>query len=577
MRLPIADSAYTRTAVGRLIGRRRRQFVLMMLAQAGKAVFTLLGPWLIGILINEITHGTTLARVNMLALLVIAAIIGETIATALANLLAQRFGEIVFADMREELVDTVMHLPLSTVEAAGTGDLLGRSTNDVNRVGQSVRGSLPRFILVMVTILLTVVAAFFVNPLVALGILIPMPLIALVLRWYYPRAVPTYRADGAAYARLNGIISETIEGHRAVDALDLKTARIRRLERGLAETFSLERYSAGLRAFMLGGMSFVSVLPPICVMILGAWGISAGWASLGAVTTIVLYAWQVRRPIDELSFYLDDMQVGFTSLSRIVGVQQVPPDREATSAKPAGTSIEAHAVTYAYNPGQDVLHEVDLRLIPGERLAIVGPSGAGKSTLGRMLAGIHPPTSGSVTVGGVELTELPEAALHENVVLVTQEYHVFVGTLAENLRLARKDATDAQLRAALEAVEAWEWVEKLEDGLETRVGAGGTEITDAQAQQLALARIILMDPHTLILDEATSLIDPTAARSLERSLSRVLAGRTVVAIAHRLYTAHDADRIAVVIDGRIVELGTHDELVAAGGEYASLWKSWQHH
>ncbi len=173
------------------------------------------------------------------------------------------------------------------------------------------------------------------------------------------------------------------------------------------------------------------------------------------------------------------------------------------------------------------------------------------------------------------LVDLELETLRREVALVTQEQHVFVGTLADNLRLASAGSSDAQLAAALEAVDATAWVQALPEGIETTVGAGGAPLTPAQTQQLALARLVLADPHTLVLDEATSLLDPRAARHLERSLASVLTGRTVVAIAHRLHTAHDADRVAVVEHGLLRELGTHDELIAGDGAYAALWDSWQ--
>jgi ABC-type multidrug transport system fused ATPase/permease subunit len=253
---------------------------------------------------------------------------------------------------------------------------------------------------------------------------------------------------------------------------------------------------------------------------------------------------------------------------------RVPPDREAKDDEPEGDRMRAEDVRYAYYADRDVLHGIDLDLEPGERVAVVGPSGAGKSTLGRLLAGIHPPRLGIVEVGGVRLVDLPLDTLRKEVALVTQEQHVFVGTLAENLRLARPDATDEQLVDALGAVDALEWVQVLPERLNTVVGAGGHALTPAQAQQVALARLVLADPHTLVLDEATSLLDPRAARHLERSLASVLEGRTVVAIAHRLHTAHDADRVAVVEEGLLAEVGTHDELVEEGGSYAALWDSW---
>lgn len=576
MKLPIADAATVRAYAGRLFRRHRGSLAVIATLHTLAAIAGLAGPWLLGRLVDAVNDGTTAGYVNTVVAIGVAAVLAQTVLIRFAQKVAMVFGEKVFAELREEFLATVTSLPLSTVERAGTGDLVARTTNDVNKLQHAVRFGVPRVIVAVVSITLTVVASLVMSPLVAVAMFVGVPVLLAVVRWYLRRATPAYLRESASYAELNGTITESVEGARTVDALRLGARRQARIEADLREAFAAEKVTLNLRTVLFPGVDFAFVLAPVAVLIWGGYLASQGQVSVGAVTTIVLYTYQVTGPVWELIFWVDEIQVAATSLARIVGVQLVEPDREQGDTAPDGDALQARGLRYAYREGHDVLHGIDLDLRPGERLAVVGPSGAGKSTLGRMLAGVHPPTGGTVTVGGTPLVELPLEDLRGHVALVTQEHHVFVGTLAHNLRLADEDADDAALERALRAVDAWDWVEALPDGLETEVGSGGTSLTPAQAQQVALARLVLLDPHTLVLDEATSLLDPRAARHLERSLNGVLEGRTVVAIAHRLHTAHDADRVAVVDGGRITEIGRHDDLVAAGGDYAALWRSWQH-
>jgi ABC-type multidrug transport system fused ATPase/permease subunit len=575
VKLPVADPTTLRRHTAELLRRHRRGLALVVVLHVLAATAGLAGPWLLGRLVDAVVEGTTTTAVDRTILVLVVAVLAQTVLIRYAQRSAMVLGETVFAELREEFVATVTRLPLSTVERAGTGDLVARTTTDIDRVQYTVRFGVPRILVTAATIALTAVAAVATNALVAIGLLAGLPLLLGVTRWYLRRAAPAYLRESAAYATINGTITESVEGARTVDALGLGARRRARLDADLREAFAAESRTLDLRSVLFPGVDTAFILPVVAVLAWGAYLISTGDATVGAVTTIALYAMQIIHPIGELIFWLDEIQVGATSLARIIGVADVAPDRTAREARPADESVVASEVRYAYRPGHDVLHGVDLALRTGERLAVVGPSGAGKSTLGRMLAGIHPPTGGAVTVGEVPLVDLPLDELRGHVALVTQEHHVFVGPLADNLRLADPDADDAALERALRAVDAWGWVAALPAGLATDVGSGGVALTPAQAQQVALARLVLLDPHTLVLDEATSLLDPRAARHLERSLSAVLEGRTVVAIAHRLHTAHDADRVAVVDSGRISEIGPHDELVAAGGDYASLWHSWQ--
>lgn len=575
MKLPVADNRTVLRRLLALIGAYRGELALVLILQLGSAFAGIALPWIMGGVVDRIESGTTAAFVQRAMAASCILVLVSALLAYFAEYHARVLGESIFARLREDLVYTVTHLPLSVVESAGTGDLIGRTTHDIDRVQFMVRLGISAVLVLATTIVATLVAGFLTSPVLAVVLLACFPLVALVLRWYLPRTIPAYRASSSAWARLSGNVNETVDQADTVDAASLGGVRSRRLDKAVREVWRLERYTAWQRMLLIGSLGFLVLAPVAGVVVWGAFLLPHGVVTLGQITTVALYAFQMRGPIWEFTFWIDQIQYSQASLGRIFGVSLVPPDREPTGEAPSGTRMRARGVHYAYRPGEDVLHGIDLDLRPGETLAMVGPSGAGKSTLGRMLAGIHPPTRGEVTVGGVRLVDLDEEMLQHQVVLVTQEHHVFVGTIADNMRLASERASEDDMWAALGAVDAGAWVRALPHGLDERVGAGGLSLTPAQAQQVALARIVLMDPHTLVLDEATSLLDPTAARSLERSLARVLEGRTVVAIAHRLYTAHDADRVAVLMDGRIVEIGTHDELVRAHGEYASLWESWQ--
>jgi ABC-type multidrug transport system fused ATPase/permease subunit len=518
--------------------------------------------------------------VDLVALTIGSLIIVQAVILRYAVYASTRLGERVLAQLREDFVRQVLTLPLSTVERAGSGDLLTRTTRDVDAMSRAVRMAVPETLIAIVTGAFAVGALILNGPLLALPCLTAVPLLFCSTRWYLARARDGYLAENAAYAELTEGLAETVAGARTVEALRLQARRIARTQSDLDRVWRAERYTLGLRMVWFPLVELGYVLPVAATLGLGGLFALRGWATIGQMTAATLYVQQLIGPLDRLLSWMDELQVGGASLARLLGVAQVPADRAESGRTPVGEHLVADSVRYAYAPGTDVLHGIDLRVRPGERLAMVGPSGAGKTTLGRLLAGIHAPRLGAVTVGRVPLVELPLGELRGHVALVTQEHHVFLGTLRDNIALGAEGGghvPDDRIRSALAAVDALDWAEQLPDGLDTMVGSGQLALSPAQAQQVALARLVLANPHTLVLDEATSLLDPHAARHLERSLAAVLDGRTVVAIAHRLHTGRDADRVAVVEDGRIRELGSHDELVTADGAYADLWRSWHGH
>jgi len=576
--LPVADGPAVRRYV---IDLARRYPGLIWGAFAlhfAAALSALAAPRLLGNLVEAVEEGTSVATVDRTVLLLAGFLVLQTVLTRYARYVSFITGERVLAELRQDFVEQTLALPVGTVETAGSGDLLTRTSRDVEQLGWSVRWALPEWLIAVITAVLTFAAALLVGWWVALPCLLGVPPLVIGLRWYLARAKDGYLREGATYSVMNASLTETVEGARTVEALGIGHQRIDRIDRDVASSYAAERYTLFLRTVFFPSVEVAYLIPTVATLLFGGWLYTQGSVSLGDVTAATLYVQMLIDPVDRIVGILDELQVGAASLARLLGVAHVPDDREATGRVPTGERIDAEDVRFAYDGVRDVLHGVDLSVGVGERIAMVGPSGAGKSTLGRLLAGIHPPRTGSVTVGGVGLTELPLTDLRGHVALVTQEHHVFVGTVRDNLALALPDpdepASDAQLLEALDAVDAREWVEALPQALDTVVGSGGRALTPPEAQQVALARLVLADPHTLVLDEATSLIDPRAARHLERSLAAVLQGRTVIAIAHRLFSAHDADRVAVVEDGRITEFGSHDDLVAADGSYAALWSSW---
>lgn len=331
MLLPIADTATVRSTALRLVKEHRTALVVVVVLHTFAALFGLVGPWLIGRIIDAMTNGNaTGTTVDIMALVLIAAVVCQGLVTRFAQWQAMVLGETVFAALREEFMRIVGHLPLSTVESAGTGDLLARTTNDIESVQATVRFGVPRILVASVTVILTVVAAFVTGPAIAPALFIGVPLLVVTTRWYLRRSGPGYQRQLASYARLAGAISETVEGARTIDALNLAAVQRSKIDKALLERRDAERYTLGLRTVWFPSTDMAFLIPVVAVVAWGAFLTTTGVTSIGAVTTIALYAMQLSSPVGELIRWMDEIQVGTTALSRIIGVGDVPPDREAS-------------------------------------------------------------------------------------------------------------------------------------------------------------------------------------------------------------------------------------------------------
>ena len=559
--LPVAGPAEVRRAAFALLAAERRAVALIIGLNVLATVAGLAAPWLLGRIVDGIGHGVDLDRY---ALAILACTVAQIVLARYALLAGHRFGERAAARIRERFVERVLDMPAALVERVPAGDLGARGTGDVAAVAETVSNAVPAVFIAGLQVVFLVAAVLLVSPVAGGAGLLALSAIWFVLRWYLRRARDGYLAEGEANSLVAEELGATVAGARTIEAFRLQRRRLADGEAAVVRSRRTRLRTLFLRnvLFPIGEIAYG--VPVAVALFLGGLLHLHGVLSLGAVVAAVFYLRQLAGPVDTIMIWIEVLQSSGASFARIEGLAAVPRRVVADPGEPADDRIAVRDVRYAYESGPDVLRGVDLAVRPGERLAVVGLSGAGKSTLGRLLAGVDRPRTGSVTVGGVPLADLPPDRLRRQVVLVTQEHHVFRESLRDNLMSSRPDA---DLRAALRTVGA-DWADDLDRDLGEQPPDG------AQAQQLALARVLLADPHTVILDEATALLDPTAARTAERALAAVLHERTVIAIAHRLQTAHDADRIAVMDDGRVIELGTHDDLTGRDGPYAALWHQW---
>jgi ATP-binding cassette, subfamily C, bacterial len=573
--LPVASATQVRRAVAELARPYRLRITLAGLVLVAGTATVLIAPLLLGAIVDLVIGGVSAAAVTGPVLGLVAVAIAAGVLDAIGRALVASSGEPILASLREEVVDRALAVSPDAIERAGTGDLISRVSGDVAAVSELFGDALPELVRSALMIGLTLVGLAVLDWRLALAGLAAAPVQAWALRWYLRRAGPMYATERTAEgARAQQMLS-SIEGAATVRAFRLARAHTERVAQRSRAAVAISLNTIAVQTRFFGRLNFAELIGTSAVLVAGFVLVRSGMITVGAATAAALYFIRLFDPINTLLALVDNVQEATAGLARLVGVTQLPrPRPDGQVGEPADSSITIDAVGHAYTAGHDVLTGVDLTLTPGERVAVVGASGAGKTTLAKLIAGMHTPTAGQVRIGGITVGALDPATPRAAVALVTQEVHTFAGTLTDDLRLARPDATETDLRGALDKVGALAWAHALPDSLATVIGAGGHRLTATQAQQLALARLVLADPLVAILDEATAEAGSAGARVLEAAALSALDGRTALIVAHRLTQAATADRIVVLDAGRIVETGSHAELAAGGGPYAQLWKAW---
>ncbi|UIZ92778.1 ABC transporter ATP-binding protein [Corynebacterium sp. CNCTC7651] len=577
MRFPTATGAEVRHEISRQLRglpQARSRFWLSVLVLSLGAAASMAVPLLLGRVVDVVLDGgDVVGRILWIGIAVSLAAIASAALNAAGFYILSTVAERAIANLREDMVDTALHLPTHRVEEAGSGDLLSRSTDDVAELSSSISDALPAVTSAVFVLIATAITLVGLDPYYLVVPLFAAPAYYLSFRQYLKSAPERYAKERASMAERATRVLESIHGLETLHAFQredraqasIGDASYRVVENGYSARSTMMVTQAQMAAIELGML--------VAGLAMSYLAVRGGQLTIGEVTGAMMIIIRIKRPMMGIIHTLDTLNSGYASLARIVGVVHNPPPRVPDcGAPPPQGRIDLEDVWFSYD-GNWAVRDIDLRVAPGEKVALVGASGAGKSTVAALIAGLRVPDSGLVLIDGTEVTQLSDSERVARLALVSQDVHVFSGTLREDMTVAKPDASDDELCEALDAVGA-EWYREFPDGLDTVVGSRGERLDPVQAQQLALARVFLMDPAIVVMDEATAEAGSAGAGALEDAASVITDGRSSVVIAHRLDQAADADLILVMDAGEIVERGTHEELLAVGGRYAKLWGAW---
>ena len=569
--------AVLRRLSGLLRPHRNRILFALLLISAWTGT-NLLGPFIIR---QAIDRGLTEGNVDVLNLCIGAYVLVKASAYLLHRrqiLVLSGVGEGFLRDLRVRVFEHLQRLSMPFYDREKAGVIVARMTSDVDSLQELVQQGMLVMISSVLLFVLSIAVLASVSWQLLLVCLVAVPFVVLA-------SIKFQHASSLAYTNVRNRVAGTlarlqegIAGARVIQAFAREQAEKARFERVNDELYGAHLRAARIQAFYLPVIEFASLSTTAVVVGVGGYMVNRGLASIGDVAFFILTLSMLFEPIQQFSQLFNQVQSSAASLRKLFGLMDINPElSELAQARslPASGAIEVRDVSFRYlSDGEPVLSSIDLTVAQGEKLALVGPTGAGKSTLAKLMARLYDPTRGSVRFGGVDLRDAALTTLRDRVVVVPQEGFLFHASIRENVRLARPSATDREVDQALQRIGAYARFAPLPDGLEPQVQERGSRLSAGEKQLVSLARAALVDPAVLVLDEATSSLDPGTEQLVEVAMQHLMEGRTVIVIAHRLSTARRADRVAVVAAGRLVEVGTHSHLLSQRGHYASLYATW---
>jgi ATP-binding cassette subfamily B protein len=574
------DAAAARRVVRRtfaMLRPYRAQVLLATVVMVSATGALLAGPALVRYGIDHGLRSRDEGALNLAAALFVGVALAAVALGRLQVWLVARIGESFLRDLRVRVFDHLQSLSLDFFGGEQTGRLVSRMTSDIDALTELVQFGLVLFVTNALLLIGSVAVIIGMSPRLAAVCLVSVPVVLAASIRFRRRSNRAYLIVRDRIGQTLSTLQEDLSGVREIQAFAREEIEERRFSRHNIAQLEANLDAARIASYYFPVVELAGVATTAAVVGVGGWLVHDNAVTVGTVAAFVLYLGNLFEPIQQLSQLFNTLQSAGAALAKLFGLLDTEPTvRERTGAVdlPARGPIAIEGVSFSYDGRVPVLTDVDLRIAPGERLALVGPTGAGKSTLAKLVARLHDPTEGRITMGGVDLRHATLDSLRERITVVPQEGFLFGGTIRDNVRVGRVDASDADIEQALRVIGAYERFAALPNGLDTEVRERGSRLSAGERQLVSLARAALANPELLVLDEATSNLDPGTEAIVEAAMGVLMEGRTVVVIAHRLSTAQRADRVAVVDEGRLVELGTHDDLVRAEGRYAALFASW---
>lgn len=545
---------------------------------------TLAGPTLVRFAIDHGIKAKDGSALNQIVVLyVIVTIIGY-FAGRLQYITINRAGEGFLRELRITVFDKLQKQSMSYFDREKAGVLVSRMTADIESMAELIQFGLLQFVSAFLLLCLATILLFVMSWQLSLVTMLVLPMLIIASIRFQRTSNHAYLDVREKVGNNLSTLQEGITGVRVIQAYGQEENRSERFRRSNRALFDSHMHSVRISTWYFGLVEFAGIAATGAIIGVGGWLVHRDSVTIGTVTAFVLLLANLFDPVQQLSQLYNTVQSSTAALHKLIGIIDAVPDVAEVSQPtelPSRGAIVVDKVTFGY-AGSDrpALNEVSISVADGERLALVGPTGAGKSTLAKLMARLYDPSAvdgvtGSVSFGGVDLRLSSMSDLRRRIIVVPQEGFCFGGTIRENIRIARPEATDAEVEQALESIGAFDRFVEFSEGLETEVRERGSRLSAGERQLIALARAALVDPAVLVLDEATSNLDPGTEAVVEHALETLMTGRTVVVVAHRLTTVRRADRIGVIDHGSLVELGSHDELVALGGRYAALADAWQ--